>query len=877
MRTRTIIILFVLIFMITESLPAQSLRPLEPPFRKQWECHIGDSCLWLAENNSIICFSACYSYGAINERTGKKLWMSNLKEPTGLNSLIMEGDILYMAVSEKWLKAFEARTGRVVWSLPVLCRSNEMVLKDSILYIMLRGGVVTALDTRSRRTLWKSDLTPWLSDRERFGRGIFPNMLVVGNRLIVNESGHNIHCLDMKTGAILWRYHTLDSHWGIVAYKESLITRVNEGDLTAISISSGKILWKARSLIHFEDEPVMLGDNVICHDFSEIYAFRASDGSLAWRCRPPGAEASCMVHCKRLKDHLVTMAGTMLTAFDCNGNIAWKSDIDEEFNNCEFEFLKQGVAVANQKSLYKLVQGKPSGGSVSPEERNAFIQRCLSHIENLSKAEIKCLCRMGNDAFEAIYPMVKQSIEYCKKMKEDNKDASARKNQELKRLRKYVDVLAEVASEENTANLIALLNDINDTDCRDKILESIAQKGDEEITIPLFIDILSRRTTGWVNTKKSYSIALDGILSTENEAATDFLCKELIDVNADPVIRHNAFVSLACNGSEQCLRAVQAVSADERTIPGLEQFMRLDKLPVATSSPEFSCGFLKQLLSMDSKELKGNKGKELSLAMIGNKAEFTGLFESQLLSMEKDRDGTMWGLMTSAAAGSVFDLWVIQKNRDGKITPYFTGISYLDLDRSKGSLKLPTREELMKDSDGDGWTDLLEKRFGTDPGKADTDGDGLSDSIDMNPLITPGPLDQRQEILKAAFEARFKFGWGRNVPCLVRLPDGIEPFEFTGWGWVTISFKAGQKLPLRKLINEGVAIVSFRAPENDFDRRKIIKRDSEDFILWNKDHSEAKFEFVTHYGELDATGYSVHLKKINGHWYVIELDMNWIS
>ncbi|MFQ5975466.1 MAG: hypothetical protein ACE5J5_04005, partial [Candidatus Hydrothermarchaeales archaeon] len=47
-----------------------------------------------------------------------------------------------------------------------------------------------------------------------------------------------------------------------------------------------------------------------------------------------------------------------------------------------------------------------------------------------------------------------------------------------------------------------------------------------------------------------------------------------------------------------------------------------------------------------------------------------------------------------------------------------------------------TKAETEMDSDGDGWTDDLERRAGTNPYAKDTDGDGLWDSKDPNPLVS---------------------------------------------------------------------------------------------------------------------------------------------
>ena len=47
--------------------------------------------------------------------------------------------------------------------------------------------------------------------------------------------------------------------------------------------------------------------------------------------------------------------------------------------------------------------------------------------------------------------------------------------------------------------------------------------------------------------------------------------------------------------------------------------------------------------------------------------------------------------------------------------------------------------KFRRDTDGDGWSDLLENRLGTDPQSRDTDRDGIDDSADRNPLAKSRP------------------------------------------------------------------------------------------------------------------------------------------
>jgi hypothetical protein len=111
----------------------------------------------------------------------------------------------------------------------------------------------------------------------------------------------------------------------------------------------------------------------------------------------------------------------------------------------------------------------------------------------------------------------------------------------------------------------------------------------------------------------------------------------------------------------------------------------------------------------------------------------------------------------------------------------------------------------------------------------------------------------------------------------VELPQGIEPFEFAGWDWIVIPRKAGAKSPLAEVIGKGLAVVSFAAPSYDLAGAAVHGRDRAPCILWNEAHTEAKLEVRTFYGGLDGTGYDIHLKKLAGHWVVVEANMVWIS
>jgi len=165
----------------------------------------------------------------------------------------------------------------------------------------------------------------------------------------------------------------------------------------------------------------------------------------------------------------------------------------------------------------------------------------------------------------------------------------------------------------------------------------------------------------------------------------------------------------------------------------------------------------------------------------------------------RDARGTRWCAFRSEYLGDHYDIWIAQ-SKDGKSwsRPTFA-ISLAAACRKgnfpdhmsircgyyRGRLAVAWREDnwrseyrgaprrsevalraLYQDADGDGLTDLLERRIGTDARRADTNGNGIPDGQDKNPLYRPHPLSDEEGIYRAAWEALYQHAR------LTRVPDG---------------------------------------------------------------------------------------------------------
>ena len=124
---------------------------------------------------------------------------------------------------------------------------------------------------------------------------------------------------------------------------------------------------------------------------------------------------------------------------------------------------------------------------------------------------------------------------------------------------------------------------------------------------------------------------------------------------------------------------------------------------------------------------------------------------------------------------------------------------------------------------------------------------------------------------------------------LVRsLPPGVAPLEVRGYGWLVVAQPHQEAerrqergalprrvLTLREVIGKGVAVVSFGPPGDEPDGAD--EQPPERFIAWNGDRTEATLGLTTYYNGTNATGYDIRVKKLRGHWVVVEMTMTWIS
>jgi hypothetical protein len=362
--------------------------------------------------------------------------------------------------------------------------------------------------------------------------------------------------------------------------------------------------------------------------------------------------------------------------------------------------------------------------------------------------------------------------------------------------------------------------------------------GDRDRMVPLCLEELRKLLNSPVDAWSPQGGSLRYVRASSHPLAVRFMREILRNRSLDTTWRQLAYTSLAGTGDRTALREVLALRDRRRTLPPLREMIGLDQID--------------------------ETGRRLVPP------------EGKMRAVGRDPQGVLWGWFGFPFSGAYTDRWLVQREGDRWGNPMLAANVRPEEEIIPDWLeRFPSQaSELARDTDCDGWTNRLEERLGTDPYRADTDGDGLRDSSDRNPLAAPRPLSEREQILAAAFEACFHFD-RVVVPCVVELPEGMKPFELTGWKGVTVTVADRKQSPLRAVWPEGACFARFSPQSEGYGDITAAWGKHDGLFHWNPARTEVKLQIGIGWNPRGGEGYNLHLRQIGTEWVVINWRIAW--
>jgi hypothetical protein len=214
-----------------------------------------------------------------------------------------------------------------------------------------------------------------------------------------------------------------------------------------------------------------------------------------------------------------------------------------------------------------------------------------------------------------------------------------------------------------------------------------------------------------------------------------------------------------------------------------------------------------------------------------------------LISTRTPLDPASWSRPKLIAA-------VPRRGAAGKATLVWRGPRTLILESAGETVQIAI-DEIERDSDGDGWTDLEEARIGTNPHNTDSDDDGIPDGRDVCPLYAaPSGADDSSTILQAAVFGAFALTGSRE---LLYVTPQTPRVHLTGYAGPVLYDRAIPKSG----DGNGGTYVSW----------KIVNKTADDAIVQLTDWE----------GNLGGGGQDVTLKKLASRWIVVAVKTSWVS
>lgn len=750
------------------------------------------------------------------------------------------GDTLFLTTEsdrtdgKSHLIALDAKTGRERWRLDRRGKGSAMAARKGLLYVSLRPNELSAVGIARRKVKW---IRPLPKDAKRDDYEV--ETLIVEESGIALNSGSVTYGLT-PDGVSRWREpksYIFDAP--LVAIGDVVWVPANEGAV-ARSLKTGKVLWR-REKDNYSEFGGVVDGKFVGLDNGTVRAYEPKTGRSVWEHRLGPGDASGGNQYGAIFGNRVFVGGIERAGiYDAKGKALWTGKTDTSHPAPCWTDGRNLVAFDGER-LLSYIHGADAPIPMTSAGRRTLARRMVARFAALDASDRARLAALKDDAFT---PLLDAFVATCRAY-----DAVPEGKDSYPLYSRYQDLgraLTEVTTKRRTSDLIAALNR-RVKSASPLLLTLLAQHGDPQVTTPYFLrELDGKATPGFEMYESNTFVARQFVANSSDPRAVAFMLKALRDPKADATLRFEAFVNLPRTGGEEGRDAV-------RTLRAL-------RTPLPTLAERVLEGFL-------------------GAGEFGAKPK---------LVAEKTSNGRTWGLLASGVIGSRGDLWLVEKV-DGKwAKPLFTGVSAdgvsrwakdkpepkiggktgAELVKADWVAILAENAEIRRDSDGDGLTDLVERRLETDASKPDTDGDGDSDAIDPWPNAARSAETEEEKVLAAVFEARYFLNPSEG-PALVYLPPNMKPFEMPGRAGVSVwATGDGEKWsrPLEQCYEQGVGFVRFQG-----DRTHPAP------VKWSQDRKTAHVGISIYYGGLNGTGYDAVVRKFGGEWFVVSLRMAFIS
>jgi outer membrane protein assembly factor BamB len=164
--------------------------------------------------------------------------------------------------------------------------TSTPVVAGGIAYVLDSEAQISAFDTNTGKRVWRRDLTP---RKERSEAGFGGGVAYDGERVFVSTGFGNVHALDAKSGAEIWKREIgIPFRAAPTVDGGRVFVSTSDNQLQVLAVDDGRILWNHRGISETAGllgsaSAAVSGDLVVVpYTSGEIYAFRVQNGQMVW-------------------------------------------------------------------------------------------------------------------------------------------------------------------------------------------------------------------------------------------------------------------------------------------------------------------------------------------------------------------------------------------------------------------------------------------------------------------------------------------------------------------------------------------------------------------------------------------------------------------
>ncbi len=199
-------------------------------------------------------------------------WVKNLDPkadtgnlPIGLQSPLIHEGIVYAGNNDGHMQAFELDNGRLIWSEYDASGYHGGITphKDQIIYGTIQGRVIS-----------RQGVLGTIKYSVDLGSSVETKGTIHNGRIFFQTRNHQIFCLDVETGKILWAFKrsvpyltTLQRASAPIVFKDKLLVGFADGTLAGLSLEEGVLLFESKlsngsKFVDVDNSPFLYDDKV---------------------------------------------------------------------------------------------------------------------------------------------------------------------------------------------------------------------------------------------------------------------------------------------------------------------------------------------------------------------------------------------------------------------------------------------------------------------------------------------------------------------------------------------------------------------------------------------------------------------------------------